>query len=79
MLKKQCNSSALRFLNSFAKSAFAHPYHLIAEGSDVFLKLLCSDVDLKKLLHMDALNHPALNETSKVPATHHICHVFSGF
>lgn len=30
MLKKQCNSSALRFLNLFAKSAFAHPYHLIA-------------------------------------------------
>ena len=57
------------------------PTHTISlgEGSDVFLKLLCSDVDLKKLLHMDALNHPALNETSKVPATHHFCHVFSAF
>ena len=29
MWKKQCNSSALRFLNLFANSAFAHPYHLI--------------------------------------------------
>lgn len=38
-------------------------------------QLLCADVDLEKLLHMDALNHPALNETSKDSATHHFCHV----
>lgn len=57
------------------------PTHAIStgEGSATFLKLLGSDADLGKLLHMDALNHPALNETSKDSATHHFCPVFSVF
>lgn len=55
------------------------PTHSISFGecSDVCLQLLCSDADLEKLLHMDAFNHTALNETSKDSTTHHSCHVFS--
>lgn len=55
------------------------PTHPISFGecSDICLQLLCSDADLEKLLHMDAFNHTALNETSKDSATHHSCHVFS--
>lgn len=75
--EKQRKSSALRFLSSFVVIAFAHPSHPFREGSDVFLQLPCSDADLKNLLHMDALNHPALKETSEGSATHHFCHVFS--
>lgn len=74
---KQCSSPASRFLSLFAIIAFAHPTHLFRGGSDVSLQLLCSNADLKNLLHMDALNHPALNETSKGSATHHFCHVVS--